>query len=290
MNDHDILELRRIVADDPISADHPDLPRLIRSGRRRLVRRRTTMTGAALGAAAAIAVPIFVVAGGTEAPGTAADRGDVAGPANQEGRVVAPRLDGCGMLSCFAPEAGTVEPGTVLGELPVGTSPGGEQEQVYVVNTDGVDLGTGQEGRVDVLKAGYRVDGELHSTVWALQPGYDGDSPVRFWMSPGLINAPIGAGGRYVVIGYVDGTPDQISWSTPDGRSGDVDGMKAMDGYTIFYLTRPLPADYDPPSFTRKKDGSFKVHGSTDTDFSPRLTIQTSDGWSCSLEECGSMG
>lgn len=288
MNDHDTLELRRIVADDPMPTGHPDLPRLVGSGQRRLVRHRLAVGGAVIGAAAAIVVPILVVSGGTDSAAT--DREDAAGPSISGSTGDATRPDRCGVLSCITPDTDGVEPGTVVGELSVGSLPGGAEELVFVVNTDGVDLGSNEEGRVDVLKAGYRIDGELYSTVWALQPGYDGDSPVRFWTNPGLINAPNGTGGRYVVIGYVDGTPDQISWSTPDGQSGDVDGMKAMDGYTIFYLTRPLPADYDPPSYTRNKDGSVTIHGSDRGDFSPELTIHTSDGWSCSVAECGSMG
>ena len=306
MTDHDTRELHRIVADDPTHSGMPDLPALVEAGRRRLVRGRSMVAGAALGAAAAVVVPTLLLAGGPGDSARDAGLGDVAGGPSTSAGTTADGRD-CGELSCIDPARDTVETGTLVGEpLVVGPLPGGGEELVYVINTEGVDLGSNEKGRVDVLKAGYRLDGELHSTVWALQPGYDGDSPPRFWSNPGLLGAPNGTGDRYVVVGYVDGTPEEITWSSPDGRSGAVDGMQAMDDYTIFYLTRPLPDDYEPPRYKRNKDGSVIIDGgdgqrgdgptsiedlTTDgSTFPPELTIHTSDGWSCSLAECGSMG
>ncbi|KAA1427356.1 hypothetical protein [Nocardioides antri] len=65
-----------------------------------------------------------------------------------------------------------------------------------------------------------------------------------------------------------------------------------MDGRTIFYLTRPLPADYEPPPSPRidRDTGSFRISDLTGQAFIPDLTIRTSDGWSCSLADCGSTG
>ncbi len=287
------LELRRMVDEDPTHAGSPDVGALVRSGRRRLARNRSILGGTALAAAAAVVVPTLLLAGGSDDAATDPANGGVADqPSAPPPTTITPTtINGveCGVLSCIDPENAHVESGDLVGEpLVVGLLPGGGKELVYVINTEGVDFGTGEEGKVDVLKAGYRIDGRLYSTVWALQPGYDGDSPTRFWSNPGRIAARDGSGDHYVVVGYVDGTPDEITWSAPDGGSGAVAGMQAMDGYTIFYLTQPLPEDYVPPGVVKRKDGSVNI--TNGGDFPPDLTIHTSDGWSCTLEKCGSMG
>lgn len=288
--DSTTLELRRMVHDDPVAPGGPDLSAVIGSGRRTVARRRAALAGGALGAVAAIAVPAVLLAGGGEATRAPDDL-----PVLQRPSAPAPTtIDGkdCGVLSCVDPAA-SVETGTVIGDpLVVGALPGGGQELVYLINTEGTDLGTGEAAMVDVLKVGYRIDGRLFSTLWGPQPGYDGGSPIRFWSNPGLFAARDGSGDHYVVVGYVEGSPDQISWSTPDGRTGLVNGTQVVEDYTLFYLTRPLPAGYEPPGkVIRGKDGSTTVDelggGSA---FPPELTIHTSDGWSCSLQECGSMG
>lgn len=309
MTDHDTLELRRMVDSDPVEASLPDLPDLIRSGRRIRTRRRVLGGlggGVALGAAAALAVPLLTVAGGgpADVPATATD---TAAPASASGSP-APAETRCGVLSCVHAASSSVETGQVLDELTVGTLPGGATEVIYVARNPGAGTWKGQT--VEVLSSGYRLDGRLRRTAWALQPGSDGPDAPRFWTSPELANGRPGDNDHYAVLGYVDGSPEEITWSTPDGRSGEVDGLLRLDGYTAFYVSQPMPADYVPPPLpTKNPDGSFTIETengprtfrsgdrvSSDvlmgnaTDFAPDLTIRTSEGWSCTLEECGTSG
>ncbi len=289
MSEHtDILELRRMVDEDPTYSGVPDLPALIGAGRRRQTRRRAAIGGTALAAAAAVVVPTLMLAGG---PGERAS--DRTGPGPADAPTAATTTDGpvCGVLSCIRDDHR--ERGEVLAELPVGPI-GDGHEVIYVVRTQGVDLGTQEKGQVAVLKAGYRLDGALHSTLWGPQPGFDGDTPRTFWYNAGYINGAAGSGGSYVVVGYVDGVPEQITWSTPGGETGDVDGMQAVgDDYTIFYLSRPLPEDYEPPTppkVTTDENGDRVIRFGPNEPFTPELTIHTSDGWSCDVADCGSMG
>jgi hypothetical protein len=216
----------------------------------------------------------------------------------------------CGVLSCVHAASSALEAGTVVDELTVGTLPGGATEVIYVARNPGAGVWAGQT--VDVLSSGYRLDGRLRRTAWALQPGTDGPDAPRFWASPELANGRPGTNDHYAVLGYVDGSPDEITWSRPDGSTGEVDGMLRLDGYTAFYVAQPMPSDYvPPPRATRNPDGSFtfetdegprtirsgdKLTGGLQelmgnaTDFSPDLTIHTSDGWSCTLRDCGTGG
>jgi hypothetical protein len=121
-----------------------------------------------------------------------------------------------------------------------------------------------------VLMLGYRQDGKMHRMAWTVQPGSDAVSPagktISLWDGGGRI------GDRnpdtFFVVGHVDGTPAEITWSTPDGEQGTVDGMSTSvaPGHTVFYLTVPQP------------------EGIAD------ITFHSSDGWSCSLKDCGSVG
>ncbi|GAB2454119.1 hypothetical protein GCM10027062_38200 [Nocardioides hungaricus] len=306
MTDQDTIELRRMVETDPAHAGPPDLPALIRSGRRVRNRRRVVGGGVALGAAAVVTVPLLILTGG---PGVTPVADDMAPASAPTSTSVSPRTAGsrCGVLSCVDPPSSVVETGALLDELSVDTLPDGAEEILYVARAQGAGAWAGQ--RIEVLSAGYRADGKVYRTAWALQPETSDPGAPRFWASPGLVNGRPGDSDHYVVLGFVDGSPERITWSTPDGGSGEVDGMLRLDGYTAFYLTQPMPADYVPPRVTKNKDGSVTVE--TDegprtvrsgdetsiedlmagaTEFSPELTIHTSDGWSCTLRECGSMG
>lgn len=307
MTDHDTLELRRIVESDPVPATVPDLAALIGSGRRARARRRALSGGVALGAAVVVAIPLLTLTGGPTGdpvsdPSLARDVTTSAPPAPAAAAPV------CGVLSCVDPDSTSVETGAVIDELSVNTLPNGAEEILYVARTE--SGGPSADLTIDVLSAGYRDDGKIFRSVWALEPG-SGDSGLpRFWSGPGPANGRPGDSDEYVVLGYVDGSPEAITWTTPDGEAGRADGILRLDGYTAFYLTRPLPDDYVPPSrVTRNADGSHTVE--TDegprtfrsgdrvrlsdllgdaTEFAPDLTVHTSDGWSCSLKECATGG
>lgn len=327
MNDHDTLELRRIVDSDLAHPAPPDVARLRSAGAARLRRRRIGVGAAALATAAAVAAPTYVLTGAATGQATDPTRIDVATDSSAPPQHAADGLQ-CGVLSCIDPKTDRRETGTVVDSVGVGSLPNGAEELLYLVRTRGVDLRANEKGQVDVLKAGYRFDGEVYGTAWALQPGYQPADAPRFWANPGLISSTEDGTGNYVVLGYVDGAPQAITWSTPDGMTGEVDGILRLDGYTAFYLTRPMPDDYVPPNrVTRNDDGSLTVEtedgpltidgGSLTTEtgdglkndgktevvdvkellgehayegFPPALTIHTSDGWSCSLEDCGSAG
>ena len=285
MIDHE-TQLERIVAADHADVPPPDLGVLTAAGRRRLRRRRAAISVAAVAAAAVLAVPTYVVAtsagGERDASGTTVASG---APAERQGCVL-----------CRPPAAsGRTEAGALLGEpLVIGTQPGGVEEVLYAVRTDGTDLATGEQGPVDVLMLGWRQAGELQPAAWTVQPGYDGISPdgdpVRFWSSYSVQRRA----DEFLVVGYVDGAPAEVTWSTPTGDSGPVDGTSTsvINDYTVFYLTRPLPDGFEPPSYqqvpTPGGDTAFKIDPGGG--FPPLLTIHTSDGWSCSLQDCGSVG
>lgn len=282
MTDRDTLELRSMVDHEPVQAGTPDLPALIRAGRRARTRRRVVGGGAALGAVAALTVPLLVLTGGGETAGTDSER------AREVPAASAPAPD-CGVLWCVGPgRSGVeVEAGKLVGVLPLGGLRDGAEEIVYVARSEGAET----------LMAGYRAGGTTYRTVWALATrSGDPDAP-RFWAQAGVVNREPGASDHYVVLGYVDGSPEEITWSTPDGESGQVDGMLRLEGYTAFYLTQPMPADYvdSLPEWSQNDDGSVTVvpgkgHETRPVDFPPELRISTSDGWSCTLRECGSIG
>ena len=309
MTDHDTLELRRIVDSDPAHPAPPDVAGLRAAGAAQLRRRRWGAGAAALAVTAAVAAPTYLLVGTTS--DTVTDPAGAGVPVAPSGPQAPESLE-CGVLSCIDREADEPETGTVVDSVEVGALPKGGQELLYLVRTRGVDLRTNEPGQVDVLKAGYRVDGKVYGTAWALQPGFDSASAPRFWANPGLVGSRDGGTANYVVLGYVDGAPDEITWSEPDGTTDEVDGILRLDGYTAFYLTRPMPDDYVPPNtVTRNEDGSITIEtqdGSRTVDgtgslsikemigehayegFPPDLVIHTSDGWSCSLEDCGTMG
>jgi hypothetical protein len=285
MIDHE-TQLERIVAADHADVPPPDLALLIAAGRRRRRRRRTAACIASVAAAAVLAVPTYVVA--TSAGGERDGSGTTVASGTSAAR------QGC--VLCRPPAAsGRPETGALLGEpLVIGTQPDGVDEVLYAVRTDGTDLRTGEEGPVDVLKLGWRQAAEIHPAASTVQPGYDGISPdgdpVQFWSSPGVQRQA----DEFLVVGYVDGAPAEITWSTPNGDSGPVDGTSTavIDGYTVFYLTRPLPAGSEPPSYRQvpAPGGDKAIEIDPGGRFPPSLTIHTSDGWSCSLQRCGSVG
>jgi hypothetical protein len=320
MTDHETLELRRIIDGDPADPGTPDVAGLRAAGAAGLRRRRIRVAAAALALTAAVAAPAYLLTGRAGEMATDPIRPDVAtGPAKPSQSPADDQNPAddreCGVLSCITegidPVADFREKGTVVESVRVGTLPNGAEELFYLARDRGVDLRTGEKGQVDVLKAGYRLNGVLYGTAWTLQPGYQAASGPRLWSNPGPFNAQDGSTGHYVVLGYVDGAPDKITWSTPDGEQGEVDGVLRLDGYTAFYLSLPMPEDFVPPNpVTRNEDGSITVEtedgpktlaegeltGVTIGEllgphaydgWPPDLTIQTSDGWSCSLADCG---
>jgi hypothetical protein len=301
MTDQDLHTLLR----DHVTSTEPPFTLLPEQAvrRSRAARTRAGIGVAAMGLAAAAVVGVILV---TSLPGS--------GPSGRAEVATSPPAsaqagdDACGVLSCVRPASDTPEDGTLVRELSLGARDDGAEELLYVVRTTGAGTHAGET--IDVLKAGYRYDGTVYSTVWALQPFEDGPDAPRFWFNVGPANARAGAGDHLVVLGYVGGSPREITWSTPDGSSGEVDGVLRLDGYTAFYLTLPMPDDYVPPAkVERNDDGSITIHrqnGSTtipadrvtgkdlaagqSSSFRPEVTIETSDGWSCTLEDCGSTG
>ena len=215
MIDHE-TELERIVAADHADVPPPDLAVLAAAGRRRLRRRRAATSVASVAVAAVLAVPTYVVASsaGGERDASGATVASSAPAARQ------------GCVLCRPPGASDrTEAGALLGEpLVIGTQPDGVEEVLYAVRTDGTDLETGEEGPVDVLKLGWRQAAELHPAAWTVQPGYDGitpdGDPVQFWSSYSVQRQA----DEFLVVGYVDGAPTEVTWSTPTGESGPVDG------------------------------------------------------------------
>jgi hypothetical protein len=94
-----------------------------------------------------------------------------------------------------------------------------------------------------------------------------------------------------VVVGYVDGAPDEITWAS-QGETGPVAATSSavIDGATVFAATVPLPEGFQVGGYEKTTvDGkaAFRV---SEGDERPEVTISTSDGWSCTLSECGSVG
>jgi hypothetical protein len=279
MTDHDTEQLRRIVAADPLPTGSPDLAALRSSGQRVLHRRRAVAGFAAVAAVAAIAAPTYLVAS------TLGSDGDTDGQVADGAAAATGAPDRlCGEIMCFnAGKPGAAEERQVVGEPWVLTDFGsGVEEVIYHAR----DVGT------DGVVAGTRIDGELHPAAWALNPGAgfespDGD-PVRFWSEWHPLGDPDSP--DFLVLGFVPGAPDRITWSTPDGDGGPVDGMSTavVDGFTVFYLTPPMPDGITKPTYEKQGD-SMLIDPGQGT-FPPDLTIHTSDGWSCSLADCGAVG
>jgi hypothetical protein len=304
MTDQDLAELHRMVSDDPLPSGQPDLASLRAAGTRRLRRRRVGAGTVALAAVAALGLPTYLLAGDDGADGPSGI--DPAAPPPMASTDAA-GLE-CGAVLCHGSgtdrRAGTDD---LVGEPWVlSRYSDGSEEVVYAARTEGSDLATGDPAMVDVVMIGRRVDGDLYGAAAALQPGSSGQSPggdpVRFWSNRSKLGDPDSE--DYVVLGFVPGAPEQITWSTPDGDSGAVDGTSTsvLEGYTVFYVTPALSekqreANGDRPDpVERTTDGGKVVElegsyvGGRETTWPPDLTIHTSDGWSCSLADCGSVG
>ena len=128
------------------------------------------------------------------------------------------------------------------------------------------------------------MDGRLYRLATVNQP--DGRSS-SFWGSPELVGES--AGDDYVVVGFVEGDHASISWSTPDGATGAVDGVirDAVPGYTVFFVTMPHPEG----GFLNviERHGKKVVVNPDGATWPPDLTIHADD-WSCTLAKCGSVG
>ena len=270
-HDHDTEELRRIVDAEPLHHSGPDLGRL-RTGGRSALRRRRAITGvAAFAAAAAIAAPAYVVVAGSsggQVGGTTS--GGPAGRPGLTGRV--PSDPECGVFSCLGGE-GRAERAPVVGEpWTIGELAGGAEEVLYVARDNGSD----------VVVAGVRDEKTLRRTVGALHPGAN---EMGMWSTYTADGSD-----QFSVVGYVAGTPEEINWSTPNGEQGGVTGTNSalLPGHTIFHLTLPLPDDFQRADYKESKKEGFIQIGPNDP--FPELTISTSDGDSCSLAACGSLG
>lgn len=293
--DRDTLQLQRLVEADRPHPSGPDVAALLTAGHRRLRRRRAVTGAASLAAVAAIAVPAYVGSGLGERP---ADNSGVAvsptdAPPSTSG------TPGCGVLLCVDSTKTVVEDGELVGDPWVLSEPAdGVEEVVYTARTEGFDLATGEPGLVDVLMLGYRRGGELHRLAATVQPGFEAVSPagetVSLWSNGGRLGEP--DSDVFFVVGYVDGTPDQITWSTPDGTEGTVDGLDTatVPGRTVFYVALPRSEGAQgaerPDRTQDPKSGGEVLLGGASQSSVPDLTFHSSDGWSCSLKDCGSLG
>lgn len=305
MNEHDTLELRRMVEQDPTSRGVPDLAVIMAQGDRIRTRRRARASGLVLGVVAATLAPALALGllRGAAPDEVVLDTTVATSPAPW------PELD-CGLVSCVTPDSSPqTEP--VLAELELATTPSGARDVLYVLEGDGYGERAGQ--KVDVVAAGFREDGQLRRTAWALHVDLAAAGEPRFWVEAGQLGGRPADSDHYVVLGYVEGTPERITWTTPDGASGEAAAILRRDDYSAFALTVPFPADHvPPPRVVENADGSFTVEtpdgpvtvregetvgGRSLQDlvgqvplFQPDLTVSTSDGWSCTLAACGSSG
>lgn len=267
-NQLDTDDLRRMVDAEPMHHGAPDLVALRTAGRRALLRRRAVTGVVAFAAAAAIAAPAYVVAAG----GTGESAGRMPSAAESPGMTDGlPAAPECGEFSCV--DEGSVERAPVVGEpWAIGELAGGVEEVLYVARHDSAD----------VVMAGTRDGETLRRTVWALQPGTDGE--IAMWTTSNADGTP-----QFSVLGYVAGAPEQITWSAPDGEKGAVTETTPalLTGYTLFHLTLPLPEGFKPGSY-EKTEGGIQINPGDA--FVPQLTIRTSDGASCSFADCGSIG
>ena len=292
MSDHhdDTIQLERLVEADRPHPPAPDLDGLLAGGRRKLRRQRIGTSVAAVAVTVAIGVPAYAAVGALSERGDDST-GDVASDSSEPdaGR---PGETECGVMLCVDPDRGhRLEDGELVSEpWVVSQFPSGTEEVVYVVRTEGRDLATGKPDEVNALMLGYRQHGSLYRVARTLQPGYEGRSAsgdtVTMWAGR-LLGAK--DPDEFFVLGYVEGTPDSITWSTPDGDQGPVSHLDGslIPGHTAFYVERPLPAGWDEPGYTQEGDAVRITPGDA---FPPPLTIHTSDGWSCSLQDCGSVG
>lgn len=305
MTDPDTLELHRMVADDPLPAGPPDVDTFVAAGARRLRRRRIGAGAVAVAAVAAVGVPTYLLSGG---PGTATDPNEPAAATPPPAATTNASGLECGAMTCLDSGANPRPTKDPLAGDPwvLSRFSDDSEEVVYAVRTDGHDLATGDPAKVDMVYIGRRVDGELYGVVSALQPGSEATSPdgdpVRFWSSQTLIGDP--RSDEYVIVGFVPGAPETITWSTSEGDSGAVDATSTsvLEGYTVFYLTPPLSEEQQaakgdqPDPVERTTDGGKVVElegahvGGSEATWPPDLTIHTSDGWSCSLADCGAVG
>jgi hypothetical protein len=238
-------DLQELIDADPLDRTQPDVPSLIRAGRRIQVRRR-----AAAGTAGALAVAALAVAGATlpgwgtsGSPSIATDPSHSGTVHNGHkhnrpayGPTTTPAATGAscpvdGIYICETPPA---ESRTPVGDVvPIGHDVNGDTEVVYAVRQPGFDLDTGKPETVVALKAGLLEgpDG-LHGQGTGLQPGYDSAHVAPIPMSGGT------QAGRYAILGDVPGSVGPITWTDADGVSHPVTGQSTMvvPGYTVFWL------------------------------------------------------
>lgn len=237
-------DLQELIDADPLDRTQPDLPSLIRSGRRIQVRRR-----AAAGTAGALAVAALAVAGATlpgrgtpGGPGIATDPSpsDTVPHVHKHHRPAhaptTPAATGasCPIAGIFICDTPVAEGRTPVGDVvPIGHNVDGNTEVVYAVRQPGFDLDTGKPETVVALKAGLLEgpDG-LHGQGTGLQPGYDSAHTAPIPMSGGTQT------GRYAILGDVAGQVGPITWTDADGVSHPVTGQSTMvvPGYTVFWL------------------------------------------------------
>jgi hypothetical protein len=232
---NDLQQLSDLVTSDPLPHTRPDVASLIRRGRRLQHRRRAAY--GAIGVAAVTTVTGVLVAG--QGPG-AGREGGVA-DTSRHPTTTPHHARHSGSEDTFAcPVAGGIfvceepppERYTPLGDVvPIGHRTDGSPEVLYAVEQPGVNLRTGQHGKVITVHAGLqRVDG-LHGRSISVQPGTGPDLPIL--MEGGTQQ------GRYAIVGVVeDGSYDAITWTDTEGATHPVTGLSStmLPGWTVFWL------------------------------------------------------
>lgn len=310
MDDQDVMDLRRLVADDPAHLGLPDVAAIRRRGRMQHLRRRATTDARVLGTVAALSGPVVLAAGAWE--GSRSSTAPAAENQADDGVVEGfewPTPD-CGVISCAGPDQ-TVQVEPVLAEVELGDMPGGGRDLLYVLEGVGFDAQEGQ--KVDVVATGYQRGGQLTRTAWAVNVDLSADREGTLWYQEGRLNGRPADDSGWVLVGWVPGAPERISWQTPDGHEGEAAAMLRRDGYTAFAAVLPFPEGYEPPPRRHlNPDGSMTVETAEGVEvrpaldltsstyptedfeerplFAPDATVTTSDGWSCSLDECGTSG
>jgi hypothetical protein len=238
-------DLQELIDADPLDRSLPDVPSLIRAGRRIQVRRR-----AAAGTAGVLAVAALAVAGASlPGRGTSGSPGFATDPSHSgavpdghhhnrraSGPTTTPATSGVscpvdGIYVCDTPPA---EHRVPVGDIvPIGHDVDGDTEVVYAVRQPGFDLDTGKPETVVALKAGlFEGPDGLHGQGTGLQPGFDSTHMAPIPMSGGT------QAGRYAILGDVPGSVGPITWTDADGASHPVTGQSTMvvPGSTVFWL------------------------------------------------------
>jgi hypothetical protein len=248
-------DYERLVGEDSAAWSHrPDPSPLVATGTALLRRRRRRVAGGAAGlVAAAVAVPVLALQGGTADPAdprpTATSTVPVAG--TDSGPDDAPPPDpvtmrGCGWFAC-APGDTEVDTQPVQGEvLRIGRTRSGLDEVVWASERLVTDPSTGQDVTGTALMTGFvRGDARVEG-VFALQPGHE--------FAPDCVGSFFTAAtpdGGWAVLGYVEGEAAEVTYTGGSGDGAVQSSTTVLPGSTVFVAHGPGTAvgDY-PTSFT----------------------------------------